>query len=376
MDIQETTFYAQMQNCPTLDLRDKRGKRHDIALVLLGLLVALFRKRDGNLSSIHRSICNKHSEMCSALGIKQMPVISRSQLPISLKKVDLASFENLLFSNFGIELSSEQKTWFAGDGKELRGSIEKGKKRGEVLVQLVRHNDREVLGQNFYKGTKESEKPCLRDLIRDTGASSQKITADALHLNPKMTELIAENNGYFIIGLKNNQKELLEDMTSICPFFKKIEQKTTLEKGHGRIEKRTYFHYDISGEYFDKRWDKTDFKSLFKVKRETFTIKTAKKSESVDFYISNVCPNQKDDYFKAIRQHWSVEVNNHIRDVTLKEDSLKTKIEPVTKIMAGLRTIVTKVLVKFKNENMTALLDLFQDNFQDLIKVLRQFNFL
>ena len=85
---------------------------------------------------------------------------------------------------------------------------------------------------------------------------------------------------------------------------------------------------------------------------------------------------QKDEYFQAIRQHWSVEVNNHIRDVTLKEDSLKTKIEAITKIMAGLRTIITKVLGKFKGENMTALLELFQDNFQELIKVLRKFNFL
>ena len=40
---------------------------------------------------------------------------------------------------------------------------------------------------------------------------------------------------------------------------------------------------------------------------------------------------QKNDYCKAIRKHWSVEVNNHIRDVTLKEDSLKTQIKPVTK---------------------------------------------
>jgi len=241
MNIQGTTFYEQMQNCSSLDLRDRRGKKHAIALILLGLLIGLFRKRDGNLSSIHRSMHNKHDETCSILGIKGTPIISRSQLPIVLKKVDLGSFENLLFSNFGIALSSKEKEWFAGDGKELRGSIEKGHKRGEVIVQLVRHDKRDVLGQKFYNGKKESEKPCLRALIRDTGAANQKITADALHLNPKMTELIAENNGFFIIGLKNNQKELLEDMTSICPFFKLLKQNVFLEKGHGRIEKRYIF---------------------------------------------------------------------------------------------------------------------------------------
>ena len=30
-------------------------------------------------------------------------------------------------------------------------------------------------------------------------------------------------------------------------------------------------------------------------------------------------------YYEAIRNHWSVEVTNHIRDVTLKEDKLRTK---------------------------------------------------
>ena len=34
---QETTFYKQIQNCPDLDLRDKRGKRLDLAFNLLGL---------------------------------------------------------------------------------------------------------------------------------------------------------------------------------------------------------------------------------------------------------------------------------------------------------------------------------------------------
>ncbi len=37
--------------------------------------------------------------------------------------------------------------------------------RGEVLVQLVRHEDRAVLGKAYYNGTKDSEKPCLQELI-------------------------------------------------------------------------------------------------------------------------------------------------------------------------------------------------------------------
>ena len=59
--------------------------------------------------------------------------------------MSLVKFEELLFEHFVIELDKEEKQWFAGDGKELRGSIEKGSNRGEALVQLVRHQDGAVL---------------------------------------------------------------------------------------------------------------------------------------------------------------------------------------------------------------------------------------
>ncbi len=204
MKIQETTFYEQLQNCQDLDLRDNRGKVHDMPYVLLGVTLGLLRKRDGNMSSLHRSMSNTNEELCIFLGIDIQKIISRSQLPRLLSKVNLKAFEQLLFDNYGIALKEEEKRWFAGDGKELRGSIEKGDKRGQAIVQLVRHGDREVLGQSFYNGKKESEKPCLRELIKDTGAANQKITTDALHFNPEMPSLIAQAGGFFIIGLKNN----------------------------------------------------------------------------------------------------------------------------------------------------------------------------
>lgn len=121
--MQGTTFYEQLQNCEDLDLRDPRGKIHNLAFILFGLTIGLLRKRDGCLSSIHRSMQNKNKELCSFLSIDNQLVISRSHLPVILKKVSLKPFENLLFSVYGLHLKEEKKVWFAGDGKELRGSI-------------------------------------------------------------------------------------------------------------------------------------------------------------------------------------------------------------------------------------------------------------
>jgi hypothetical protein len=51
-------------------------------------------------------------------------------------------FDNLVFAQFGIHLNEQEKDWFAVDGKELRGSIESGEKRGEAVVQVVGHTNR------------------------------------------------------------------------------------------------------------------------------------------------------------------------------------------------------------------------------------------
>lgn len=322
---QETTFYEELQNCPELDLRDNRGKIHRLAFILLGLAIGLLRKRDGCLSSIHRNMVNKNKELCAFLGIENQKVVSRSHLPIVLQKVNLPVYEQLLFDYYSIELSEEEKKWFAGDGKELRGSIEKGNKRGEAVVQLVSHDERNVLGQAYYNGDKESEKPCLQNLIFETGATNQKTTMDALHLCPAMTEPIAQAGGIYVIGLKENQKELLADMKKDASFLKPVNQRVTIDKGHGRLEKRTYFHYDISWEYFDERWSKSNFRSLFKIERSRIILNTGEQSNEIAYYISNGSMDENEDYFGAIRCHWAVEVSNHVRDVTLQEDKLRTK---------------------------------------------------
>ena len=87
-DGKNTTFFEIIKNTEGLDLRDKRGKKHCFATVILGVLMALFRNRDGNLSSIHRALTNTHTHdsFCSALGMGFSQPVSRAQLPIILKK--------------------------------------------------------------------------------------------------------------------------------------------------------------------------------------------------------------------------------------------------------------------------------------------------
>ena len=67
------------------------------------------------------------------------------------------------------------------------------------------------------------------------------------------------------------------------------------------------------------------FSSLVKVERRRECVKNGKASEEIAYLISNGKAGTGEEYFKAIRRHWSVEVDNHARDVTLREDQLSTK---------------------------------------------------
>jgi predicted transposase YbfD/YdcC len=322
---QETTFYQELASHPDLDLRDNRGKRLNLALVLIGVMIGLLRKRDGALSSIHRSMVYNQKKLCRALLIQEEQAVSRAHLPRILAKVKRSTFEALFFEHYGIELNEQQREWFAGDGKELRGSIEKGDKRGEASVQIARHRDGAVAGQAFYNGTKESEKPCLYQLIDQTGVKSQKITVDALHLYPSLTKLVHGAGGEFIIGLKENQKGLHEDMVSHAEAFSPKVTHQTVDKGHGRLDIRSYACFDVSGEYFEDRWSHAGFNSLLRVKRTSTKLKTNDSSEETAYYITNGKAENAYEYFEAVRNHWSIEVNNHCRDVSLQEDRLRTK---------------------------------------------------
>ena len=82
------------------------------------------------------------------------------------------------------------------------------------------------------------------------------------------------------------------------------------------------------------------------------------------------------EYFAAIRGHWSVEVNNHIREVTLNEDKLFTTKKGIIRVLGGIRTIVINILKKIKPKNLVAQMELFQDDFNLMLIKLRQINFL
>ena len=181
--------------------------------------------------------------------------------------------------------------------------------------------------------------------------------------------MIDKNDGNYLIGLKENQKELLDDMAKLSEKKAPIQSYQELEKGHGRIDKREYKSYAIDEEYFDQRWDESNFNTLIKVERTSFECKTEKTSAETSYYMSNlkISDEKENELFIAVRNHWKVETNNYVRDVTFKEDNLKTKEVAISKAMACSRTFAINLLNKTKTKNMRAQIESFADDFQKLM---------
>lgn len=180
---------------------------------------------------------------------------------------------------------------------------------------------------------------------------------DALHLSPKTLTQIEKNKGIYLIGLKENQKELLANMNRASQTLKTTGSFSELAKGHGRIEKRKYAYpdmdgqlhtYNIENEYFDERWEEANFQTLIKVNRDIYDCKKKTAYNETAFYTSNQSVKNTADFQlpHAIRGHWQVETNNHIRDVTLRKDKQRTLKISVTKMLSLCKALFINFLNK------------------------------
>lgn len=371
-----TTFYQLLEQTPGLDGRDNRGKKHSIALVLTGLVLALCCGRDGKLSGLHRHIVNHFDALCQATHMTDQTAISRAQLPLLLAKINGVLFAELLFEWFGLRLDTEAKRWFALDGKDLRGSIEVGHTRGEACVSALAHDSQEILNQAYYNGAKESERPTVRQLLNDTGLYNQQLTLDALHLTPLTINAIHLAKGVYVVGLKSNQKHLYRYCLCKSLVKKSLYERTdAIQRGHGRLEERTYSCFSINPLALDLRWKDSGMATFICVKRIRQNLDGTQLTEEVSYFISNTEPttqSQADELFDALRQHWRIEVMHYQRDVILSEDALRTGNASVSRLMSSLRTLTINLLKRTKSGNMAAQIDNFADKFQTLIQFMTQ----
>jgi predicted transposase YbfD/YdcC len=362
------------------DTRSNSGKRHSLSFVLFGLTLGLLNGHS-RLSALSRYLKNKHEYLCTLVGHSSIHAISDCQLRRVLSGVDWQKYDALSSRFFEIAPSQILDTeWIALDGKELCGSISIGDKRGETLVYAITHDSKMVVGQTFHDSTKISERTSVDILLTEQNLWSGCLTLDSLHNSSAFLSKISEHGGKYLVRIKKNQKELLEELEDIGKKRKSMFDHTFNDKGHGRVEERKVAYFDLSDDYFEERWVKTNLQTLLKIDKKTYHCKTKKETVETGYYISNQIV--KTDELKATelsnaqRQHWNIEVNNYIRDMLLNEDDCKTPKGNTAKIMACLRTTALHCIKKAAIKNLKSLMQLWKDVPEQLEKHLKVNNFL
>lgn len=360
------------------DTRDNRGKRHSLVFVIVAFVLATLTGRQ-KLSSIHRFICNRFDWLHELTQIQKTQPISRAHLPRLLNGIDWLVLDKLIERSFGVNICSERQMWVAIDGKTLRGTMDGGDKQGLVLA--ITHETREVVGQAQQAGSKSSEIPVVRTLLKTTGLEEQKVSLDAHHCNPETTSQIHQAGGIYLTQVKENQAILLQQCKTFeasQPLAKIIEH----DKAHGRVTTRRAQLFSMESLPLAPRWKDSAINACLIVERETFEVSTQKTTTDTAYYISNQVTNvgknqtTAKELAQAVRGHWDVESNNWIRDVTFGEDLVKTKAGNQAQIMGRLRSLAIALLRKTKTKNFQAAIEKFMDSAFALESMLRQVNFL
>lgn len=223
----------------------------------------------------------------------------------------------IMQEKFGVESDV-----IAVDGKAIRSTSEANKKHSALQIITAYLTGTGVVLSQKKINKKTNEIPVFQEMLSFLNIEGKTITADAMHCQRETCARIIDQKGDYVIGLKNNQKSLLEDVE----FFLKettdkseIDEYTTLEKNHGRIEKRICKKI-IFGDWLQERHDWPGLKTAFSIER--IVIKGNKTTKEISYYItsSDKCAQSLST---IAREHWRIESMHWVLDVLFSEDNVK-----------------------------------------------------
>ena len=174
--------------------------------------------------------------------------------------------------------------------------------------------------------SKSNEIPAVRELIELLDIKGAILTMDAMHCQKETAELIIDNGGDYVLQLKANQGNFYEDVYAMfdekymneadkdCEY----ETYSTIEKGHGRIEKRTCYVLSEVAYFTNYLAEWKELKKIFAVKREIE--RKGEKSTEISCYLSSK-NTSAEKLLSYTRKHWQVESFHWLLDMNYDEDN-------------------------------------------------------
>lgn len=237
------------------------------------------------------------------------------------------------------------------DGKTLRRSYQKSKGLKALhIVNAYSCANGLILGQ-VAVDDKSNEITAIPELLKILAIKGAVITIDAMGTQREIAKQIIEQEGDYVLAVKDNQKELAEAIVDVFElsnnkkFNKNLKPqifKHGTEGDHGRVEGRTVFALsaDRIGQQTDlSNW--ANIKSIIKIEH----INWLANSTEVRYYISSLPHNEGQRIAEAIRSHWQIENNLHwVLDVVFREDDSRVRDRNSAQNLSWMRKIATYLL--------------------------------
>ena len=215
------------------------------------------------------------------------------------------------------------------DGKTSRASHDRknGKSPLHMVSAWVQENGL-VLGQ-IAVDSKSNEIKAIPELLDLIDIENRIISIDAMGTQRKIAQKIIEKQADYVLALKGNQTIMHEEVASFLNDAKERgfrdvphDSYSTIEKDHGRIEKREYWITSDIDWFADKgKW--SGLKSFGMV----VSHRTVGEETSVEtrFFISSL-PAEAQVFAEAVRGHWAIENQLHwVLDVVFRNDDSRIR---------------------------------------------------
>jgi predicted transposase YbfD/YdcC len=205
---------------------------------------------------------------------------------------------------------------------------------------------------------KSNEITAIPDLVDELAENRQLegalVTIDAIGCQVEIADKVVVHKADYLLALKGNQPTLqadVEDYFSTAPAVELVT-KTTVEKGHGRIETRIYAASDqvdwiASDRSYPGQPRFTTIQSVLKVLSRTEYADRC--SFDTRFYISSA-PLDIERIARAARGHWGVESMHWLLDVEFKDDLSRYRAGHGAKNMAVVRRFALNLVRAHKTK--------------------------
>jgi len=229
------------------------------------------------------------------------------------------------------------------DGKTMCGARYQGCKSATHIVSAWADQNEIILGQ-LKVDEKSNEITAIPQLLDALLLQGCVVTIDAMGCQKAIVTKIIDKEADYILAVKENQKELYEDILDSFRVLPVIDDYEELDFGHGRIETRKCsILTDLSLVFGKDKWK--GLISIVKIERIREFKATGKIQKETSHYISSL--NQAKEIGLGVRKHWGIENKVHwVLDVAFSEDLSRKRAGNAAENYSTINRIALNLLKK------------------------------